>query len=434
MIWTVRVDVGREATVPRALRSCSRTLCCMVPAAFDRVALPADMSLARTETQDVPGRAFFVSFGGRQFYVGEALGQVLVAANEGQPLGEAIQEYALDHGVPMRDAFVAFHRSFEQIGLVGPGHPVPKSPVKVQITLLAGRSVHRVAAVFQHLLQPRLAVVLAVVSAVIVVGTVYPLFTGSVSQVVSFLVTFPLVLDTTEILQLVVCLLVGIFLHECGHAGAAYRFGVPSLRIGAGFVLCFPVFFCDVTSIWRLTADRRIVVNLGGVYVQLLYASALCGIFAATQERVYLYAIVASVISMVVALSPFMRFDGYWIYADYFDMPSLRTDALRFLSNRLNPFSRVASIAPLPLKVYAYGYCLFVVLATLLTVGFLSLVATYFPFLVDNLSSGSVEQRMRSFFIVALFVVIVARIAVSVFALAVKGRQVVRRISAAYGR
>ena len=43
-----------------------------------------------------------------------------------------------------------------------------------------------------------------------------------------------------------------------------------------GFYLFTPVYYADVTDIWRLPSGQRIIVNLAGVYFEFLFCSFLC--------------------------------------------------------------------------------------------------------------------------------------------------------------
>ncbi|MEL7162822.1 MAG: hypothetical protein AAFN92_18840, partial [Bacteroidota bacterium] len=61
-----------------------------------------------------------------------------------------------------------------------------------------------------------------------------------------------------------------LLFHELGHAASAYRFGVKPKKIGAGFYLVFPVLFADITEAWKLNRNRRLIVNMAGIYLQLL--------------------------------------------------------------------------------------------------------------------------------------------------------------------
>jgi hypothetical protein len=162
-------------------------------------------------------------------------------------------------------------------------------------------------------------------------------------------------------------LLCSFVMHEFGHAAASHRFGSKPAEIGIGLYLVFPVLFCNVTEAWRLPRAARVAVNLGGVYFQLIVCGALALCQLMTHNDVLTLVIYATLVSMLVTLNPFFRFDGYWIYSDLFRLPNLRDSArdatvaavgraARFLL-RLPP--RPAAATKRALRFYAAGSLLF---------------------------------------------------------------------------
>jgi putative peptide zinc metalloprotease protein len=127
-----------------------------------------------------------------------------------------------------------------------------------------------------------------------------------------------------------------LFLHELGHATACKRYDVAPKNISFGFYLIFPVFFTDVTKAWVLSKKNRIVINCGGIYFQLLINALLIGIYALTPNKsetatIILNAVILTNTSVVVySLMPFMRYDGYWIYSDFFDLPNLMRRSFKY--------------------------------------------------------------------------------------------------------
>lgn len=125
--------------------------------------------------------------------------------------------------------------------------------------------------------------------------------------------------------------IVGV-LHEMGHASAAARFNMPTKEIGLGFYLVFPVFFADVTKIWLLDKKKRVMVNCGGIYFQLIINLVLLAIYALVQHHP-LFSIVVkaffvtNTLMCLYATNPFLRNDGYWLYSDGFDLPNLTAQA-----------------------------------------------------------------------------------------------------------
>jgi putative peptide zinc metalloprotease protein len=124
-------------------------------------------------------------------------------------------------------------------------------------------------------------------------------------------------------------------LHELGHAAATRRGGGEPGEIGFGIYLFFPVLYTSVDACWRLPRQNRIIVDLGGVYLQLLMALILIAggmlwpEFADTARAAFL-AIAASVI---ISAHPFLRLDGYWVIADAFGLVNLRRQSLEALRN-----------------------------------------------------------------------------------------------------
>lgn len=129
--------------------------------------------------------------------------------------------------------------------------------------------------------------------------------------------------------------LIGLaFFHEFGHASASAHYGKPSDSIGFGFYLVFPVFFTDVTSIWNLNRWKRIVVNIGGIYFQLISNILLVGGYFLTAEQsiqvIFKYFFIANLAYILYSINPFLRNDGYWVYSDLFGLPNLTQRARRY--------------------------------------------------------------------------------------------------------
>jgi len=121
----------------------------------------------------------------------------------------------------------------------------------------------------------------------------------------------------------IIILLTTLF-HELGHASACSYFGANHGYIGIGLYLYFPVFYADVTDAWRLSRRERVIVDLGGVYFQMMSLIFVFFLFIITNELIYIKAIYFLLFSMIGTLNPFLRFDGYWIVSDILGIPNLR--------------------------------------------------------------------------------------------------------------
>ncbi len=139
------------------------------------------------------------------------------------------------------------------------------------------------------------------------------------------------------IIELCVCFLsiVTILLaHEFGHSSASKFFSVDPKEIGFGIYLFFPVFYSNVSAIWGLQKKKRIVVNIGGVYFQLLFNLLLIGLYYLFQNyhfhKISLTLIKVNSIVILYSLLPFTRNDGYWIYSDFYEIPNLNIEANKY--------------------------------------------------------------------------------------------------------
>jgi putative peptide zinc metalloprotease protein len=116
---------------------------------------------------------------------------------------------------------------------------------------------------------------------------------------------------------------VGVTFHEFGHASAAHYYGAKHGGIGGGFYLVVPVYFADVTDIWKLPKSQRIVVNLAGIYFEFVYAIFLIAIGVIFQYNLLILLACIYSLSILRNLNPFARSDGYWVLSDAIEKPNL---------------------------------------------------------------------------------------------------------------
>ncbi len=123
-----------------------------------------------------------------------------------------------------------------------------------------------------------------------------------------------------------------LILHEFGHASSSAYYKIKPEEIGFGFYLIFPVLFANVTKIWKLKRNQRIVVNLAGIYFQLIINILLFIFFILIGSKSsYILSIMKiNILVVLYSLIPFIRNDGYWIYSDYFDIQNLNQKSNTF--------------------------------------------------------------------------------------------------------
>lgn len=127
-------------------------------------------------------------------------------------------------------------------------------------------------------------------------------------------------------------------LHELSHAAVAVRHGCRSHKVGLGIFFIFPVFYADVSEIWRLSPKKRIEVNLAGVSIQLWIGLCVCllGFIVPNNYLPFLiYLGMMNASSIFLNLIPFARLDGYWVLVDLSGISALQKSGFDVLAGWL---------------------------------------------------------------------------------------------------
>jgi len=111
--------------------------------------------------------------------------------------------------------------------------------------------------------------------------------------------------------------------HELGHVTATEFFGAKQDGIGGGFYLFSPVYFADVTDIWKLKPKQRIIVNLAGIYFELIICTLYIIIGLLFQAKLLIILATVIFLRTLFNLNPFLRSDGYWILTDTIGIANL---------------------------------------------------------------------------------------------------------------
>jgi putative peptide zinc metalloprotease protein len=119
-------------------------------------------------------------------------------------------------------------------------------------------------------------------------------------------------------------------IHESGHAFAASYFGCRVPSMGIAFMMGFPMLWTDVTDAWRLPNRRqRLTIDAAGMIAELslaVFATLLWTVLpdGSVRSGIYMLASTAWIITLMVNLNPFMRFDGYYLFSDYLNVANLQ--------------------------------------------------------------------------------------------------------------
>ncbi|MCR9202530.1 MAG: HlyD family efflux transporter periplasmic adaptor subunit [Planctomycetaceae bacterium] len=118
-------------------------------------------------------------------------------------------------------------------------------------------------------------------------------------------------------------------LHESAHAVACRRFGGAVREGGILLLLLAPVPYVDVTSAWRFSSRwPRVMTDAAGMYAELFVFAVATWLWVDcepgfTRQMLLNVMLTSSVLTIAVNANPLMRFDGYFILCDAFDLPNL---------------------------------------------------------------------------------------------------------------
>jgi putative peptide zinc metalloprotease protein len=122
-------------------------------------------------------------------------------------------------------------------------------------------------------------------------------------------------------------------LHELGHGLTAKRLGCRVPTMGIAVMVLYPMPYTDTSEAWRLRArGQRMAVAAAGIAAELMLAcwALLAWSFlpeGPLRSVAFTWATTTWVLTLLVNLSPFMRFDGYYLLSDALDVPNLQDRA-----------------------------------------------------------------------------------------------------------
>ncbi len=210
----------------------------------------------------------------------------------------------------------------------------------------------------------------------------------------------------------------GSLLHEFGHSSACRKYGASPGGIGFGFYLFLPVLFSDVSDAWRLTPKERIIVNLGGIYFEMILASMMLVGYYVSHDFGLLVIPCVLMMNTLWNLNPFVKYDGYWILSDAIGVPNLHKNAnktfILFVKNLLNRKLVALSAKDFFLVIYTIISKIYI-LVLLMTILFVNPdsviyfpvnIYTYIKSVFANISELTLS-KLSSFVIPGIFYILV---------------------------
>jgi putative peptide zinc metalloprotease protein len=127
-------------------------------------------------------------------------------------------------------------------------------------------------------------------------------------------------------------------IHEFGHGLSCKAFGGEVHEMGFLFLVFSPAMYCNVSDAWTMPSKwHRIIIGGAGIYVELMIAALATFVWWNTPNEVFLnnmclsLMLVCSVSTVLFNGNPLMRYDGYYVLADWLEIPNLRDRSNRYL-------------------------------------------------------------------------------------------------------
>jgi putative peptide zinc metalloprotease protein len=207
-----------------------------------------------------------------------------------------------------------------------------------------------------------------------------------------------------------------ILFHEIGHVIAAMRYGVTPKEVGFGVYFIYPAFYTDLSEIWKLNKRYRIIINLAGMYFQMLLNIILfiLILYLPSQKALWLSMLFSNMSIMFFNLNPLFKFDGYWVYSDYFEIHNLREQSNKIIYNAFKriPIAKIERKKRIPLIIYTICYVLFMTFVWFYLSKYLyiSAVDLYMEYNTNKFSTITDFETIKKIFVFVFIIVIVIRI------------------------
>ena len=135
-----------------------------------------------------------------------------------------------------------------------------------------------------------------------------------------------------------VCLAIVKIIHEFGHGLTAKHFGGEVHEMGILFLVLTPALYCDVTDSWLLPNKwKRIWISAAGIYVECFLASIATFVWWYSEPGLLnslamATMFICSVNTILFNANPLLRYDGYYVMADWLEIPNLRIKSTQFFA------------------------------------------------------------------------------------------------------
>lgn len=137
--------------------------------------------------------------------------------------------------------------------------------------------------------------------------------------------------------------------HEMSHGLTCKHFGGEVRDMGFMLIYFQPALYCNVSDAWLFPEkSKRLWVGFAGPYFELFMGAVATLLWRVTEpdswiNRFSLLVMGASGIKTLLNLNPLIKYDGYYLLADYLEVPNLRRRSFAWVGSILK---RVSGVIP----------------------------------------------------------------------------------------
>ena len=141
-------------------------------------------------------------------------------------------------------------------------------------------------------------------------------------------------------------------IHELGHGLMCKHFGGECHQIGFMLMVFTPAMYCDTSDSWTMPNKwHRVAIGAAGMYVEVFLAAICTFVWWFTQPGwLHFTALnimfLSSVTTLLFNANPLLRYDGYYILSDLWEVPNLSQKANAALLSQL----RVSALGMDPIQ------------------------------------------------------------------------------------
>lgn len=149
-------------------------------------------------------------------------------------------------------------------------------------------------------------------------------------------ISFFTVFNIKESIIIFLLLILTLFIHEFGHLAACSKYNVDTGFLGFGLYTIIPRVYVDIKKIWFINNKKRSVIDISGIYFQMIYVNILFFIYYFSNLNLIIPVISMNLLMIIFNSIPLSNMDGYWFLLDYFNIYNIKLKNIKNIITKKN--------------------------------------------------------------------------------------------------